>query len=211
VCLDYFVVEQRQGPFELREKGSKFMAFLFPILNEDEAEKCLESLRREHHDASHTPFALRLGDGVERLFRYSDDGEPGGTGGLPLYQELTRAGLFNTLLAVVRYFGGTKLGTGNLKRAFSRCARGLLESAAIVRVHPRREFSIFVPFDLIGEAMHLVNLYKGGLLSRDYAESGVRMRIFLPVENADIFRVTLLEKSSGLLSVESPEGDTAEN
>jgi len=199
---DYFIIDRKHGPFELKEKSSRFLAFLFPVENAADAEKRLESLKKEYHDASHIPFAFRLGKGEEKTFRYSDDGEPGGTGGLPVYQEIARAELFDVLLAVIRYFGGTKLGTGNLKRAFSKCARGLLSSIQLIRVHPRREVTLAVPFTWIGEAMQLINIYEACILSQDYTPLGVRMRLLIPLENAVPFQESLAERSAGNLSLE---------
>jgi putative IMPACT (imprinted ancient) family translation regulator len=91
-----------------KDKGSKFLAFAFPVEDEEEIKPIIQQLRKEHHSARHHCFAWRLGfDGAN--YRVNDDGEPSGTAGRPIYGQMLSFGVTNTLIVVVRYFGGTLL------------------------------------------------------------------------------------------------------
>src|SRR5690606_11612852 len=113
---------------ELREKGSRFIAEVFPVETEEEAAAAIEAVRRREHAATHHCTAYRLGPEGE-LFRASDDGEPSGTAGLPILRQIEARGLTNTLVVVTRYFGGTKLGRGGLIRAYGEAAARALDLA----------------------------------------------------------------------------------
>ena len=122
-------VPARASQFELREKASRFKAFVFPVDSIDEAETKLAGLKKEYFDASHICYAWLLGSGKEERVRSSDAGEPKGTAGPPILDAIHGAGLTNVLAAVVRYFGGTKLGTGGLSRAYRQAAAEALKLA----------------------------------------------------------------------------------
>ncbi|HLA62868.1 MAG TPA: YigZ family protein, partial [Rhodothermales bacterium] len=105
-----------------KTKGSRFIGDAFPARSEAEVAACLERVRRREHTATHHCWAARLGvpgpTGYGARPRYSDDGEPGGSAGLPILREIDRRGLSDVLVVVTRYYGGTKLGTGGLARAY---------------------------------------------------------------------------------------------
>jgi uncharacterized YigZ family protein len=117
---------------EVRKKGSRFIAEVFPVENEEEAATAIETVRRREHAATHHCMAYRLGPEGD-LFRYSDGGEPPGTAGLPILHQIESRGLTNTLVVVTRYFGGVKLGRGGLARAYAEAAALALEQASVVR------------------------------------------------------------------------------
>lgn len=115
----------------IREKGSRFLSFAFPVSNEDEIKTLVASIRKEHYSARHCCFAWCLGPERER-FRINDDGEPSGTAGRPIYGQLVSKNLTNILLVVVRYFGGTLLGVSGLIQAYKQSAIEALDNAQIV-------------------------------------------------------------------------------
>jgi uncharacterized YigZ family protein len=115
---------------EVREKGSRFLAVVVPVADEAAATSALDGLRQEYRDATHVCWAWRLGHPARE--RSADAGEPAGTAGLPILQVLRGAGLSDALLAVVRWFGGTKLGKGGLARAYAAAAREALEGVGRV-------------------------------------------------------------------------------
>jgi uncharacterized YigZ family protein len=128
-----------------KEKGSKFMAYLFPVDNEDDVRQKLEELKGEHKKARHFCYAFRMGaDGS--FERANDAGEPNGSAGLPILNQLHSANLTNALLVVVRYFGGTKLGLSGLVTAYKEAARYAIEMAKlknfVLRVTLHLEFNI---------------------------------------------------------------------
>ena len=118
---------------------SRFIGRCFHVENEDQALEYLDAIRRDNWDASHNCYAYIIQNGGTR---YSDDGEPAGTAGLPILERMEHARLSNTLIVVTRYFGGILLGTGGLRRAYSRSAFDALQDAGIVAMEPCRSFSI---------------------------------------------------------------------
>jgi len=118
---------------ELVERGSKFLALAHPAASVDAALAVRDRERRRHHDATHHVFAVRLAAGD---VRWDDDGEPSGTGGRPLLAELEARDLVDAVIVVTRWFGGTKLGTGGLARAYGGAAAAALEAGHVRKVVP---------------------------------------------------------------------------
>ena len=112
-----------------KEKGSKFFAFARPLHSSDELKEILNTYKKEHHKAKHICFAYRIGEKGEN-FRANDNGEPPGTAGRPILRQIEAAGFTDTLVVVVRYFGGTLLGTGGLANAYKTAAQEALNAAS---------------------------------------------------------------------------------
>jgi uncharacterized YigZ family protein len=119
---------------ELAVKGSRFIAFLCPVATRQEAEARLADRVRQHRDATHHCYAFRLGFGDRLIAKASDAGEPAGTAGRPILQALERRNLTNILAVVTRYFGGTKLGTGGLARAYGGATAAAIEQAVVAQI-----------------------------------------------------------------------------
>ncbi len=190
-------IEAPCGPYEVREKGSRFLAYAAPVALIEEAEQFITTLRKRFHDAAHIGWACRLGEGEEIAFRYSDGGEPSGTAGIPIYQELVRADLFNVVCAVVRYFGGVKLGTGGLARAFGGAARGVLTAAPIRIVVATVSLSLDVPFEQAGLVMRLGEQYAAAGITQEYHAQGVRITMAVPRSRKEAFVAVVRDKSGG--------------
>lgn len=129
-----FSFETIKAPVEnifFREKGSKFIGFAIPVRNEAEIKDALQQIKEIHPKATHHCYAFRLGINGEN-YRANDDGEPSGSAGLPIYNQLLAHNLTNTLVIVVRYYGGTKLGVSGLVRAYKESARAALAEAEII-------------------------------------------------------------------------------
>jgi uncharacterized YigZ family protein len=157
---DAYRVVSAPGRFDLRVKGSRFIGFARAADSAAEAEAWVAELGRRFHDATHVAFAYRLraADG-RSAFRSSDAGEPAGTAGRPILDALERRGLSNTVCAVVRYFGGVKLGTGGLARAYGECASAALDAAGSVeRVQSDPVRIAFAPADT-GKVMALARKF----------------------------------------------------
>ncbi|MDT8435188.1 MAG: YigZ family protein [Gemmatimonadota bacterium] len=120
---------------EIRVRGSRFLARLAPARDEAEARAHREAARRRLHDATHHVFGFRSASGEER---WDDDGEPSGTGGRPVVAAITSAGVHDAVVVVTRWFGGTKLGTGGLARAYGSAAAAALREAPVAAVRPGR-------------------------------------------------------------------------
>ncbi len=143
-----------------KEKGSKFLAFAFPFRDLSALDDIRKNLKKKHPQACHLCFAYRMGVNVIQ-WRASDDGEPSNSAGTPILGQLLAMNLTNTLVVVVRYFGGTKLGVGGLVSAYKAAAREALTNARIVTKTPSSLISFFVTFDKLPSVMH--NIKKQGV------------------------------------------------
>ena len=128
--MNYRTVEKESNA-EIVEKKSRFIAKLYPVSSEEEALEILEKVRKKYWDARHHCWAFVLGE-EQPLERCSDDGEPSGTAGKPILEVLRGAQLRNVLMIVIRYFGGTLLGTGGLVRAYTASSKEAVDAADIV-------------------------------------------------------------------------------
>lgn len=190
------------GPQEIKEKGSRFISYLYPVQTITEAEAVINALWKKYHDATHVCFAFRLGEGREMYFRSSDDGEPSGTAGIPILNEIKSKDFFNVIVAVVRYFGGTKLGTGGLVRAYSASARRVIETIKPVTIDIKKEGVIVFPYELTGEIMPLVQRYNLEIRGQEYTDSGVSMVIGIPIARVEEVGRAVTDASSGRLHLE---------
>ena len=175
-------------PIEIKEKNSRFISQCFHISTKDEAEEIVKKLWKEHYDCTHICFAYILGEGEITTFRYSDDGEPSGTAGLPIYNEILRKELFNVLVTSVRYYGGIKLGTGGLTRTYGASARAALDSCEIKTVIIKKELVAEIPFDLTGIAMSYIGRFEGlEIKSTTYTETGNSVNVRIPIASVEKF------------------------
>lgn len=171
---------------ELKEKGSKFIGFAFPVKDEEDVKKKLESVRSEHPSATHHCYAWRLGFSGNK-YRLSDDGEPSGTAGLPIYNQLLSKDLTYTLLIVVRYYGGTKLGVSGLIKAYKQCAVETLSEVKTITLEKKEKLTIIFPYSSQSEAMRLIEKYRGELLTQTYMED-CELEIEIPKKELDNFQ-----------------------
>ena len=132
-----------------KTKGSRHIGNAFPVHDHDEIAAALASVRARMPDATHHAWAWRLGRG-DQDFRYSDDGEPSGSAGRPILQQLEGAEVVDAAVVVVRWFGGTKLGVGGLVRAYGAAAREVLEQAPKRRVEVTERLELDFAYELAG-------------------------------------------------------------
>lgn len=137
----------KESVSELVIQKSRFITYLIPVKSEEDASRHLERIRKHHWDASHHVPAWILDTGAQK---FSDDGEPGGTAGLPVLEALKHGNMQNSLLVVVRYFGGVKLGTGGLVRAYGQAAREALAAADCHDVAEFDHFHVMMDYTLLG-------------------------------------------------------------
>jgi uncharacterized YigZ family protein len=144
------------GRGEVREMASRFLGFASRVATATEAGEALDQLRRQFHDATHVAFAWKIGAGPGASLRASDDGEPAGTAGRPIAGAIEASGLTDVLAAVVRYFGGTKLGTGGLARAYRLAAARALAAAGAETVYETVRLEVRCPFEKTGLVRRLL-------------------------------------------------------
>ncbi|MXV38369.1 hypothetical protein GO491_06715 [Flavobacteriaceae bacterium Ap0902] len=152
-----------------KEKGSKFIGYAFRVMNVGEVNKKLDWVKSEHPSATHHCYAYRLGFAGKK-YRANDDGEPNGTAGLPIYNQLLSADLTFTLVVVVRYYGGTKLGVSGLIKAYKGSAELCLQNAEILVLEKTEKFNLHFPYSSQSEAMRTIEKYNANLLTQTYME-----------------------------------------
>ena len=151
---------------EFKDRASKFIAYLRPVHDEKEFLEFLEELRSQHHKANHHCFAYRLKD--ENQFRYSDDGEPSGTAGKPIYNQLVSSQLKDVACVVVRYFGGTKLGTSGLIHAYRESCKQAIEIAEIHDFYITKQLKIQFDYAMMGVLLDHIKALDYNVVESNY-------------------------------------------
>ena len=146
-----------KNTYKIKEKGSQFLGFVFPIKSVEDANEELLNIKKEFYDATHHCYAYKLNIGEEK---YSDDGEPNGTAGLRIYNAINHFELNNVLVVVVRYFGGTKLGVGPLGKAYYNCAFEVLDSSKKVELTKFEKIEIKYNYEDVSKIHYLINKFK---------------------------------------------------
>jgi len=142
-----------QGIF--KDRGSKFLAFAFPVKNEFELTNHLNDLRKEYYDARHHCYAWSLG-AIREHYRVNDDGEPSSTGGKPIYGQMLSFEITNVLIVVVRYFGGTLLGVSGLINAYKTAAADAIKNAEIIVCTVNDVFELTFDYLVMNDVMKII-------------------------------------------------------
>ena len=141
-----------------KEKGSKFLAFAYPVRTIEEVKGHLEQLRKDYFDARHHCYAYILGPRKD-AFRANDDGEPSGTGGRPIHGQLLSADLTDTLIVVVRYFGGILLGASGLANAYKTAARDAIDHATVIEKTIDTRYRLGFAYETMNDVMRILKEY----------------------------------------------------
>jgi uncharacterized YigZ family protein len=154
---------------EFKDRGSKFIAYAFPVYTQEDIQKAQEQVRTEHIKARHHCFGWRLGtDGNQ--YRANDDGEPSGTAGKPILGQLDKQGLTNVMVIVVRYFGGTLLGASGLINAYRNSTAIALETAERVTKLVEDVYEIEFDYSIMSNVMNSLKKYSINVLNQEFAE-----------------------------------------
>lgn len=176
------------------EKKSKFIATVQPVDTEEKALAFLAQMRAKYPDATHNVYAYIIDE--NNIFRYSDDGEPGGTAGMPVLDTLRKEGIVDTAIVVTRYFGGTLLGTGGLVHAYGGAARQGLLAAGIVTRTLCNVVCVRVDYGLSGKMQYLIA--GGGYILEDTAYTeNVAFYVCCKIEDTDRFLAEVTEGTNG--------------
>jgi uncharacterized YigZ family protein len=141
-----------------KDKGSKFIAYAYPVSEEEEIKSIIQSLKKEHYSARHHCYAYRLGD-KGQTFRVNDDGEPSGTAGRPIYGQILSNNLTNILIVVVRYFGGTLLGVSGLINAYKSAASDVLSNSKIITKIVKEKLNLEFDYIIQNQVMKVIKDY----------------------------------------------------
>mgnify|MGYP003472130380 FL=1 len=150
----YFTIDKSVESI-YKEKGSKFLSFLYPVSSVDEVKEYLTQLKKKYYDATHHCYAYIIGYDKE-TFRMNDDGEPSSTAGKPIYGQLQSNDLTNVLLVVVRYFGGTKLGVSGLIKAYKESSAECIALAKIVEKQVKNKYNIYFAYEDMNLVMNIL-------------------------------------------------------
>ena len=196
---DFFKTIKQTSDGLYKEKGSKFLSFAFPVNDVDEVKTRLEELRKQYYDARHYCYAYILGKTGDAI-RANDDGEPGHSAGDPILGQIKSRELTNTLVVVVRYFGGTKLGVSGLINAYKTAASEALDSNSIIKVPILKSIKIRFEYPLLNSVMKLI---KDEELKIETQEMGMSCEMSLGViqsrdsvvreKLADLHQVTIVK------------------
>ena len=166
----YTTIKSEVKDILLKEKGSKFIGFAFPVNNEKELKTALDQLREEHPKATHHCYAFRIGLNGEN-YRANDDGEPSGSAGLPIYNQLLANNLTNILVVIIRYYGGTKLGVSGLVKTYKESTKYTLEHAEIITKELETQLEIEFKFSQQNIIFSLLNKFDAKVLNFDAQEN----------------------------------------
>ncbi|WP_242085108.1 IMPACT family protein [Aestuariivivens sediminis] len=151
----YHTITVSPAPVLFKVKNSKFFGYAYPVSNEATIKSHLERLKEEHHKARHWCYAYQIGN-EDQTFRFSDDGEPNNSAGLPIYRQIQSFGVTNILIVVVRYFGGIKLGVGGLINAYKSTAQLTLEHCQIITKTIQTTYLISFAYTDINKVMRII-------------------------------------------------------
>lgn len=151
---------------EFKDKGSRFIAYAYPVLTADDVKKHIDDLRQEHHKARHWCYAYRLGtDGNQ--FRANDDGEPSGSAGRPILGQIDSFELTDVLVVVVRYFGGTLLGVSGLIHAYKMATQMAFQAAAIVEKNIEKMLYLRCDYPHLNDALRIAKNHHANIIAQD--------------------------------------------
>ena len=167
--FEFQTIDKETEYILLKEKGSKFIGFAYPVTSESEIKSRLSKLQEIHPKATHHCYAYRLGINGEN-YRANDDGEPSGSAGLPIYNQLLAHQITNVLVVVIRYYGGTKLGVGGLVKAYKESAKYTLEHSQIITKELESHLEIKFKFSQQNLIFTLLNKYDAKILEFDAQE-----------------------------------------
>lgn len=186
------------GISEFTEKKSKFIAYAYPMKSEAEVLERLEYLRKKYYDATHVVYAYKLRE--NNMQRFSDDGEPQGTAGVPVLEIINKNELTDVLIAVVRYFGGTLLGAGGLVRAYGKSAVLGIEAAEVATMCECVDFEITCSYNMLGKIQYVLN--ENNAVKRDilYGEN-ITLKYYIPENNMETLKKKLTDALSGDIEI----------
>ena len=197
--MDEYLVPSEYGEDEFIEKKSRFIGRIWPVETEEEALARIQEMKKKHYDATHNCWAYIIRDGA---VRFSDDGEPGGTAGMPMLQVLQREGLYNVVCVVTRYFGGILLGAGGLVRAYTKGAKIAVDAAGKSMKRVWTVLYVPCPYSFY-ERVRLEAEAFGGIVRKADFGAEVEMELLFPEAKTQEFLDRLTDMTAG--TVESME------
>lgn len=196
---DFYLTVEKESMAEFKDRGSRFLAYAFPVLSADEFKKRLKDIKEEHPKAAHHCFAYRIGtDGNN--FRSSDDGEPSGSAGRPILGQIDSKELSNTAIIVVRYFGGTLLGVPGLITAYKTAASFALQLNPVIKKPVLANYRLQFDYTILNEVMRIIKKNDCIILKQEL-QLFCMMETSIPKKNLELCILQLKNLKSMELSV----------
>lgn len=192
-----YCVPTAAGEASFTEKRSEFLGHVRPVESEEEARAFVAEMKKKYYDARHNCWCYIIKDGAER---YSDDGEPQGTAGIPMLEVFRREGVCNVVCVVTRYFGGILLGAGGLLRAYTKSAKDALDAASISVVRRWVETALDCSYAAAEKLKQEITAFGGIVAGLDYG-AAVTIHAYIPEESAENFKARIFDVSAGGVTV----------
>lgn len=191
--MDEYLVPTAFGEDEFVEKKSRFIGRVWPVETEEEALQRIQEMKKKHYDATHNCWAYIIRDGA---VRFSDDGEPGGTAGMPMLQVLQREELYNVVCVVTRYFGGILLGAGGLVRAYTKGAKIAVDAAGKSMKRVWTVLYLPCPYSFYERVKLAVAAFDGLIRKTEYGAE-IELEVLFPEGRTQAFLTHLRDMTSG--------------
>lgn len=198
----YKTVESEKEVHHIIEK-SKFLGYVKPVSNEKDAEAFIERIRSIHKEATHNVPVYLIGRKFE-IQKYSDDGEPSGTAGIPILEMLKKEGITNIAMVITRYFGGVKLGTGGLVRAYTNTAKLALESAKVIHMVEHEHMEVKMDYTFLGKIQNAMNNNGWQIKDTEFGEK-VALHVYCLTEQRERLEEMMTNLTNGQCEVRSIE------
>ncbi len=192
------------GSDEYIVEKSTFIGYAKPIESEEEAVEFINEIKKKHKDATHNVWAYTVGETMN-IQRYSDDGEPQGTAGIPTLEVIKKEDLRDVVVVVTRYFGGVKLGAGGLVRAYTKGAKIGIEAAQIIQKVKYKEVSVTIDYNLIGKVQNEI-MNMGYTIKDTLYTDKVEIIVYSREEEADSLKSKMIDITSGSAEIGESEG-----
>lgn len=189
-----YIVPYQDAESEFTEKRSRFITHLYKVETEAEARARIEEMKKKYYDARHNCWCYLLQEGG--VVRYSDDGEPQGTAGIPVLDVLLKENLTDCVVVATRYFGGTLLGTGGLVRAYSHTAKIAVDAGGIITMKLCKVLKVCCDYNFYGRLNSLIPECGGAIDNADFADT-VTVTFKMPTDDVDNFEKKLVDLSFG--------------
>lgn len=194
IMKEYKTVEKENND-EFIEKKSRFIGYIKPVKTQEEAVEFINSIKSRHWDATHNVYAYVLRE--NNIQRYSDDGEPSGTAGVPVLDVLLKNELVDVCVVVTRYFGGTMLGAGGLVRAYSHGSKIAVDAGGIITMTPCKVLTVNVAYSFYERMNILLNDFGANIEGSDFADD-VKISFSLKTDKVEALQSKLTELSNGM-------------
>ncbi len=207
MTIEYFTIADHASDAFI-ERKSEFIGYIMPVSTDEDAHAFIDMIKKQHHDATHNVWAYILrGNGIEQK-RFSDDGEPQGTAGMPVLEVIAKEGLTDVCVVVTRYFGGILLGAGGLVRAYSHGAKIAVDAAKRVCMAQCFPAVVRLPYHLYGSYGYGLPGFRHEMISTEFTDA-VEVKVLLHHTEVERYRKWIVELSGGTVEVQVGEMEFA--